>query len=219
METVLAICLGLGLSAACGFRVFVPLLGISVAALAGHLELAASFRWIGTWPALACFLTATVLEVSAYYVPWVDNLLDTIATPAAVVAGTMATASVVTDMSPLLRSLSTFTGLGSSATSVVTDMSPLLRWSLAIIAGGGVAAVVQTGTVTLRGASTATTGGLANFAVSTGELALSTGMTFFAFMLPILAAVCVLVFVALAVRIYLKRRTRIALAGKSPVAS
>ena len=126
METVLAICLGLGLSAACGFRVFVPLLGISVAALAGHLELAAGFRWIGTWPALACFLTATVLEVSAYYVPWVDNLLDTIATPAAVVAGTMATASVV------------------------TDMSQLLRWSLAVIAGGGVAAMVQTGTVTLR---------------------------------------------------------------------
>jgi phosphoglycerol transferase MdoB-like AlkP superfamily enzyme len=126
METVLAICLGLGLSAACGFRVFVPLLGINVAALAGHVVLAEGFQWIGTWPAFACFLTATVLEVSAYYVPWVDNLLDTIATPAAVVAGTMATASVV------------------------TDMSPLLRWTLAVIAGGGLAAVVQTGTVTWR---------------------------------------------------------------------
>ena len=157
--------------------------------------MAAGFQWIGTWPAFACFLTATVAEVSAYYVPWVDNLLDTIATPAAVVAGTMATASVV------------------------TDMSPLLRWSLAIIAGGGVAAVVQTGTVTLRGASSVTTGGLANFAVSTGELALSTGMTVFAFLLPILAAVCVLVIVAVTMRVYLKRRTRVELPSKSPVAS
>ena len=186
MEIFLSICVGIGLSAACGFRVFVPLLGISVAAVAGHLKLAAGFEWIGTWPALACFLTATVAEVAAYYVPWIDNLLDTIATPAAVVAGTIATASVV------------------------TDMSPLLRWSLAIIAGGGVAALVQTGTVTLRGASTATTGGLANFAVSTGELALSTTMTVVAFMLPILAAGCVLVLVAVAVRVFLKRRTRVA---------
>src|SRR6185295_19313170 len=99
MELALSICLGLGLAAACGFRVFVQLLGISTAALAGHLHLAAGFEWLGSWPAFACFLTATIIEVVAYYVPWLDNLLDSIATPAAVVAGTIATASVVADMS------------------------------------------------------------------------------------------------------------------------
>src|SRR5213592_3270836 len=98
MELALSICLGVGLSAACGFRVFVPLLGLSLAALAGHLQLAAGFEWIGTWPAFACFLAATVVEVAAYYIPWLDNLLDSLATPAAVVAGTMITAAVLTDM-------------------------------------------------------------------------------------------------------------------------
>src|SRR6188474_2827294 len=127
MELALSICLGIGLSAACGFRVFVPLLGVSAAALAGHLELAEGFAWLGTWPALACFLTAAILEVAAYYIPWVDNLLDTIATPAAVVAGTMITASVV------------------------TDMSPLAKWTLALIAGGGTAGLIQTATAALRG--------------------------------------------------------------------
>src|SRR6188508_1578871 len=99
MELLLSICLGIGLSAACGFRVFVPVLGLSIAALAGHLDLSQGFDWIGTWPAFACFLTATILEVVAYYIPWVDNLLDSVATPVAVVAGTVVTAAVVTDMS------------------------------------------------------------------------------------------------------------------------
>ena len=103
MEYVLAMCLGIGLSAACGFRIFVPLLGINIAAMSGHLTVAEGFDWLGTLPAFAVFLTATVLEVAAYYVPWLDNLLDTIATPAAVVAGTIITASLVTDMSPMLR--------------------------------------------------------------------------------------------------------------------
>src|SRR5688500_4978162 len=103
MDTVLPICLGIGLSAACGFRVFAPLLALSVAAMGGHVEVAEGFAWIGTWPALVCFLTALVLEVVAYYVPWLDNLLDSLATPAAVIAGSVLTAAVITDMSPLMK--------------------------------------------------------------------------------------------------------------------
>lgn len=164
MELALSICLGIGLSAACGFRVFVPLLGVSVAALGGHLELAHGFEWLGTWPALACFLTASILEVAAYYVPWVDNLLDTIAAPAAVTAGTIITASVV------------------------TEMSPLLRWSLALIAGGGTAGLIQAATTALRGASTATTGGLANWLVASGELIAATATTVLSMLMPVLVA-------------------------------
>jgi len=164
LELVLSICLGIGLSAACGFRVFVPLLGISTAALAGHVGLSSGLEWIGTWPAFACFLTATVLEVAAYYVPWIDNALDSIATPAAVVAGTIVTASVL------------------------TDLSPLVQWTLAIIAGGGTAGLVQTSTVALRGASTLTTGGTANFLVASAELVASVCTTILAILLPV---VCV----------------------------
>jgi hypothetical protein len=167
MELGLSICLGIGLSAACGFRVFVPLLGMSVAALAGHLGLAPEFEWIGTWPACACFLTATVLEVAAYYIPWLDNLLDSIATPAAVAAGTIITAAVV------------------------TEMSPLMKWSLALIAGGGTAGVIQTASVALRGTSSIATGGLANWAVASGELAASIGTAILSMWLPMLAALAV----------------------------
>src|SRR5215475_3116859 len=103
METLSSICLGIGLSAACGFRVFVPLLVMSIASLSGHLTLAPGFQWIGTYPALITFSVATAVEIAGYYVPWVDHLLDTISTPAAIIAGTIVTASLVTGLSPFMK--------------------------------------------------------------------------------------------------------------------
>ena len=164
MELLLAICVGIGLSAASGFRVFVPMLGLSIASSSGHLELADSFEWIGSPVAVITFSIATILEVGAYYVPWVDNLLDSVATPAAIVAGTITTGSMV------------------------GDVSPFLQWGLALVAGGGTAGVVQTGSVLVRGASSATTGGIGNPVVSTGELASSATITFMAIFIPALAA-------------------------------
>jgi len=181
MELALSVCLGIGLAAACGFRVFVPVLGISVAALAGHVQLADGMAWIGTWPALTCFMTATVLEVGAYYVPWIDNLLDSISTPAAVVAGTIVVGSVV------------------------TDISPLMRWTLALIAGGGTAGLIQTATVAIRGTSTVTTAGTANWIIATLELLASIGATIVSLLLPFLAA-AVVVLMMISASIYLFRR-------------
>jgi hypothetical protein len=83
LSTITAIALGVGLSAAVGFRIFVPFTVMSVAALTGNLNLTSGFDWIGTWPALVLFATATALEIGAYYIPWLDNALDTLATPAA----------------------------------------------------------------------------------------------------------------------------------------
>ena len=147
METVLSICLGIGLSAACGFRVFVPLLLMSIASLSGQLALAHGFQWIGTYPALIAFGVATCIEVAAYYVPLVGHLLDILATPSSIVAGIIITASVI------------------------TEMSPLMKWALASIAGAGAAGIVQGSTIVARGASTATTAGLGNPVVATFELA------------------------------------------------
>lgn len=161
MDTLLSVMIGIGLSAACGFRLFVPFLGIGIAALSGQLQLAPGFEWIGSWPALIAFGLATVLEITAYYVPWFDNLMDTIATPAAMVAGVILSAAMV------------------------TTMSPFLKWSLAIIAGGGAAAVVQAGTVSLRGASTAATGGLGNHLVATLEWVGAVLTTLLAIWLPV----------------------------------
>jgi hypothetical protein len=162
METALSLLMGVGLSAACGFRIFVPLLFMSLAALSGHLELAKGFDWIGSWPAFTAFSAATILEVTAYYVPWLDHLLDSVATPAAFVAGSIVTASVI------------------------TDMSPFFRWTTALVAGGGAAGLVQGSTVLLRMGSTATSGGLANPLVATAELGGATATAGLALAFPVL---------------------------------
>jgi hypothetical protein len=148
MESLLAIFLGLGLSAACGFRIFVPLLVMSIAAQAGHLELAPDLQWIGSEVALLVFVVATFFEVSAYYVPWADNLLDVVATPVAVVAGILVMSAAMGD---------------------IGDLSPMWRWALAAILGGGAAGITQGTTDVLRLASTTTTGGLGNPLLATGE--------------------------------------------------
>jgi len=163
METALGLIIGIGLSAACGFRIFVPLLGMGLATLSGLLTLSPGFQWIGTWPAVVAFATATVLEVGAYYIPWLDNLMDTIAMPAAIIAGTIATASQ----------------LGT--------ISPFLKWSLALIAGGGAAGIVQAGTTLARGTSSMTSGGITNALLSTGELAGSALTTALAILIPIVS--------------------------------
>ena len=182
LQTLFHIALAAGLSAAVGFRIFVPFTVISAAALGGHLELSPGFEWIGTYPALVVFGTATVLEIAAYYVPWLDNFLDTVATPAAIVAGAVVTASVV------------------------GDISPLLRWTLAIIAGGGIAGAVQAGTVLLRGASTVTTGGLGNPVVATMEAAGSFSLSTLTVFLPLIALSLSLVLVIWLARYPARRR-------------
>lgn len=183
MELALSISLGIGLSAACGFRIFVPLLGMSFAANAGHINLSDGFDWIATWPAFVCFLTATILEIGAYYIPWIDNLLDSIATPAAVVAGTIITAAVI------------------------TDMTPLMKWSLALIAGGGTAGIIQSASVALRGTSSLATGGLTNFAVASAELAASITTTILSILLPLFTALAVAALI-IALLISVRRRFR-----------
>lgn len=165
MESALAVIVGIGLAASCGFRVFMPLLVVSTATYGGYLDVAEGFSWIGTWPALVAFAVAAVVETGAFYVPWLDNLLDTMASPAAVVAGAVLFAAVA------------------------VDLDPFLRWSLAIIAGGGSAAVVQGGTVLTRAASTTTTGGLANFVVSTIETVSGLVFSVMAIVVPIVAVV------------------------------
>jgi hypothetical protein len=167
METLLGIAIGIGLSAACGFRVFVPLLVMNLAVLTGHLHLSPGFEWIGSYYATAAFVTATLVEVLAYYVPWLDHVLDLIASPAAIIAGMVVTASVV------------------------MDISPFLKWTLAIIAGGGTAAMVQGATVALRTKSSALTAGTGNVFVSSAELAGSVITALLAVIVPIVCLILI----------------------------
>ncbi len=166
-DTLLSIAVGLGLAAACGFRVFVPLLLLAVAALTGHAHLAPGFAWMGTWPAVIAFAVATVLEIAGYYIPFVDHVLDVVATPAAVIAGAVATAAVF------------------------VDVPPLVRWAVAIVAGGGVAGLAQGASVLARAKSALFTGGLANPLVATAELAAAAGASLLALVAPVVAIACV----------------------------
>jgi hypothetical protein len=165
LETITSILLGIGLSAATGFRIFVPFLVASIAAITGYLPLSPSFEWIGTYPALIVFGAATIIEIAAYYIPWLDNLLDSIATPAAFIAGAIL------------------------MVAVVSGLPPLVKWALAIIAGSGAAGIVQTGTTLTRAASTTTTGGIANPVVSTVEAGSSFGLSILAILIPVFAGV------------------------------
>lgn len=186
METFLSVCMGIGLSAACGFRVFVPPLLLSIAGMTGHLHFSHGFAWIATWPALIAFASATVLEIAAYYIPWLDNLLDSIATPAAVTAGILVTSSLI------------------------TGMDPYMKWILAVIAGGGVAGLVQGTTVVARAISTGTTGGMANPLVSTAEAGGSFTLAFLAILVPVLAVVLVLLFGILVVQLVRRKKPKAA---------
>jgi hypothetical protein len=177
MDVLLSLAVGLGLAAACGFRVFVPLLAASIAAHGGHLELASGFDWIGSTAAVVAFGTATLLEVGAYYIPWLDHALDAVTTPAAVLAGMFASASVI------------------------VDMPPLLKWSVVLVGGGGIAGLTQGATVALRAKSGLFTGGLANPGVSTLELVSSAGTAILAIVVPVVALVLVIVMVVVSVRL------------------
>ena len=151
MEAILSIMMGVALSATCGFRVFVPLLAVNIGTRAQDangqplIELAGGFDWLSSDIALMVFVVATLFEIGGYYIPWIDNLLDTIASPASIVAGTVITASFV------------------------DGMDPWLQWLLGVIAGGGAAGAVQAATVVTRASSTVTTGGLGNPIVASVE--------------------------------------------------
>jgi hypothetical protein len=169
MDTLLSICIGIGLSAACGFRIFVPPLVMSMAAVFGHLKLSPNFEWMGSYPALVAFAVATCIEIAAYYIPWVDNLLDTIATPMAIAAGTFVTASLI------------------------PDADPMLQWSVALIAGGGSAGTIQAFSGIARLASTVMTGGLGNALISTIESGGSIILSGLAIAVPVFAVCLVAV--------------------------
>lgn len=146
ISTIFNVCVGVGLSAACGFRVFVPLLALSIASKLGYLTLVPGFQWLSSSHAVIILSAATIVEIIGFFIPWVDHALDVIAAPLAILAGTVITAAVT------------------------SDMAPVFKWSLAVIAGGGVAATVHASTGLIRAGSTATTGGLANPLVSLAEL-------------------------------------------------
>lgn len=159
-EIIIGLLLGIGLSACCGFKVFIPLLIGSVATKMGWVPVSENFGWLGSWTSIICFGVAATIEAIAYYVPFLDNLLDTIAAPAAVLAGTI-----------------------MSASTMIT-LDPSWQWILGLIVGGGTAGVMHAGTSLLRLGSSKFTLGTGNAAVNTGEIGVSIIGSFLSIALP-----------------------------------
>ncbi|MBE9029720.1 DUF4126 domain-containing protein [filamentous cyanobacterium LEGE 11480] len=168
LDTLLELLLAISLSAAAGFRVFVPLLVLSAAAVFGHIDLPSNLDWIENPQALALFGAASMLEVIGYSIPWFDHLLDLLATPAAIIAGTVV------------------------AASFAPEMDPLVQWTLALVAGGGAAGLTKTLMNLLRGGSTAATGGLANPIFAAFELVIAIGLSTLAIATPVVAGAIVI---------------------------
>jgi hypothetical protein len=180
VETISAVALGIGLSASTGFRVFIPLLVAGLASHFGILPLGESFSWMSSVPALLSFGVAAVVEVLAYYIPFVDNLLDSIATPLSVGAGTLL------------------------MTSVFPSDSEWMKWIVGFVVGGGAAATIQSGSAVTRLLSTKFTAGAGNPVVSTGEGVAATGFSILSLFTPILVAVILVIFVVVVLRLVYK---------------
>ena len=181
-ETVTSIFLGIGLAASVGFRIFLPLFALSLAAFFGEWELNESWQWIGSLAALITLGVAMLIEIFGYFIPWVDNLLDSIAIPLAAIAGT------------------------AVMVSTVADLSPVVTWALAIIAGGGTAAAVKSSASATRLGSTVSTAGMGNPIVSTVETLTAIIMSIVSIFLPILAIILVLFIFYIVFKLYKKLR-------------
>jgi hypothetical protein len=186
LQVILSLSLGLGLAAACGFRVFIPPLMMGVASRFNLYELEGSFVWVGETWAIGVFAIATLAEVGGYYIPWVDNLLDMIATPAAIIGGIFVTSA-----------------------SLEGDMNSGMQWLLAIIAGGSTAGVIQIGTVATRAISTSTTGGLANPIISTLEALASIVCIIISLFLVVIVPFVLIFLIWMAIKYIMKRNNKV----------
>lgn len=184
MDTVISIFLGVGLAASAGFRVFLPLFALSLAAYFGVWELNESWVWIGSLTAVLTLGIATLIEIFAYFIPWVDNLLDSIALPLAAIAGT------------------------AVMVSTVANLDPVVTWSLAIIAGGGTASAIKGANAAGRLTSTASTGGIANPVVATVETGTAAVVTTASIFAPTFAVILVIAILFFIFSIYRKLRPK-----------
>ncbi|MGB5172520.1 DUF4126 domain-containing protein [Eudoraea sp.] len=184
-ETIISIFLGVGLAASAGFRVFLPLFALSLASHFGVWELNEHWQWIGSMFAVITLGIATVIELLAYFIPWVDNVLDSASLPLAGIAGT------------------------AVMVSTIANLDPVVTWSLAIIAGGGTATAIKGASAAGRLTSTVSTGGLTNPLISAIESGTAMVVTTASIFAPILAMILVIVILAFIFYIYRKLRPKL----------
>lgn len=186
-EILIAVCLGVGLSASCGFRVFVPLLATSLGTHFNWIPIGDNFEWMSSMPAIISFGTASLVEMAAYYIPVVDHVLDIIATPLSLAAGALL------------------------AVNFLPIQDPMIKWVAGIIVGAGGAGVIQAGTVFTRLLSGKATLTAANPVVTTGENTAAIGSSALMIIIPIIMAIILVIFIVWIMKKIYKNRGRLKL--------
>lgn len=171
MENLLSIFLGIGLSAACGFRIFIPFLILGITSSMGLLDLDPNFEWISSTLFIIIFAAFSLAEIIGYFNPWIDNMLDTVATPLSIIAG-------------IILSL-----------SVITGFDPIIQWAIAIIIGGGITANFQFLSVKARSVSSVFSSGFGNPVISGLELLISIMLSILSILFPLIAFLFVIVLI------------------------
>ncbi len=173
--------MGVSLAACAGLRAFLPLFAVGLAGRLDWIPLTSHFEWLESTPTLIVFGSAVAAELLADKIPWFDNLLDLVQSFVKPIAGVIATASVLHELTPLQGAV------------------------LALVLGGGVAGATHLAKANLRLVSTAATGGLANPVVSTVEDTGAGGLTLMALLAPLLA-VTVLLLALIGILWFVRRR-------------
>ncbi len=162
---LLAVLLGLGLSASTGLNTFLPLLLLSAAArfqIAG-IELGQRFDWLSSDVAIIVLIVASIVEIVGDKIPAVDHFLDSIGTFVRPLAATVATASVLTG----------------------ADVNPTVAAVVGIMIGAPTSLGFHTLKAGTRVASSAATLGCANPILSLIEDAISLALTVVAIFVPL----------------------------------
>lgn len=205
MELLAAICVGLGLSAAGGLRIFVPLLIAGLSQRLNLVELAPALSWTSSWTALCVLGLLSVAEGVGYCVPAVDHALDALSAPAGWLAGALLSVGLVApELHSSLASGDHLTGLINQA---------LYATGLGAAAASGVAAagITQATSAGGRIVSTTATGGIANPFYAAIESILATVASILAVLTPIVLAIgALLVLGTLYVMIRRRRTPRLA---------
>ncbi|MDZ4828945.1 MAG: DUF4126 domain-containing protein [Phycisphaerae bacterium] len=208
MDYLLAAIVGVGLAAACGLRAFVPVLALALAAKAGWVGLGPGFAWLGSWPVIAGLTIATAAEITSSLTPFVAHALDAIAAPVAFAAGGLVMASQLGGSS-LGGTAASLAGLPDPA-QYISQVHPLLEWAAVLIAGGGLATAVHTGSASVRAGTSSVSAGLLAPVYGLLETAASLAASVLAFVVPVFFAILVgiVAAVVIAIAIALIRRHR-----------
>ncbi|HLR42946.1 MAG TPA: DUF4126 domain-containing protein [Pseudogracilibacillus sp.] len=182
MDTAMAILLGIGLSAAAGFRVFIPLLIVNILAKLSYVTLAENFDWLGSTSATIAVSLAVILELASSVIPVIDNIVKVLATPLAIGAGIILVAS--------------FMG----------GADPTFRWVISIVAGGGTATLTQIVSTTVRGTVNFVTAGAGGIVVTIFETLIAIIVTILSILMPILSLVFLGVIIYFVMKVMKKRR-------------